>query len=358
VPAPHADQPTCSLSRLDRRHFLGVTGGAALALLAACGSDDSGSSSTAAASTSPAETADPTAPEAEGWTFTDDRGVTVTLPKPPERIVAYVGTAAVLWDFGVRPIGVFGPTRNDDGTPQAAAGSVDLDAVLSAGGENWDGVNLEALAAMKPDLVVSGGVESPWVIGEQLDEIAKIAPVAIIEVYQAPASEILGNYARFAEATGIDLDSDELVAARAAYEDAATALHAAAAANPGLSVLITYADTDGLYIAKPADFPDLLEFQRLGIGVIEPEGSDSFWVRLSWEVADTYPADLILHDVRSFSLQPDVLAKDQPTWAALPAVEAGQVGTWSAEAILSYQGLTTVFDDLRTTIETSSADVV
>src|SRR4051812_42919727 len=42
------------------------------------------------------------------WVFTDDRGITVTLPGMPKRIIADVNVAAALWDFGVRPVGLFG----------------------------------------------------------------------------------------------------------------------------------------------------------------------------------------------------------------------------------------------------------
>ncbi len=97
----------------------------------------------------------------------------------------------MLWDFGVRPIGVFAPQRTPDGSPEPAAGRIDLDAVESAK-ETWEGVNLEVLAAMKPDLVVSGGTDEPWIIAGQIDEV--------------------------------------------------------------------HADVGGLYIAHPADYPDLLEF--------------------------------------------------------------------------------------------------
>jgi iron complex transport system substrate-binding protein len=190
--------------------------------------------------------------------------VTLSLPKRPERIVAYVGTAAVLWDFGIRPVGLFGPQRQPDGTPEPAAGSIDLDAVESAG-EGWDGANLEALADLQPDLVVSGGVDDPWVIGEQLETIeSSIAPVAVVEVYQDTARAIIGNYERLAVALGVDPASAELAAAKAAFEAAADDVQAAAASVPGLKVVATYADTDALYIAKPVDFPDLLEFQQLG----------------------------------------------------------------------------------------------
>lgn len=79
---------------------------------------------------------------------------------------------------------------------------------------------------------------------------------------------------------------------------------------------------------------------------------------LSWENADRYPADLILHDGRSYSLQPDVLAADYPTWATLPAVQAGQIHTWNAETVLSHRGFAEAVAALADTITTTRADVV
>jgi iron complex transport system substrate-binding protein len=327
------------VAAVTRRQLL--VGGAAFMVLGACSRDSASRSSTEGSE--------------DGWVFTDDRGVEIGLQRRPERIVAYVGTAAALWDFGVRPLGVFGPQRRKDGTPEPAAGRLDLDAVESVG-EVWDGVNLEALAALQPDLVVSGGTEAPWVISEQLDVVGEIAPVAIVEVYGAPARTIISNYQRLAVALGADLDSEAMEQTRADFDRAADELAAAATAKSGLRVLATYANNEGLYVAKPADFPDLLEFRELGVDVVEPDGPDDYWAQLSWEQADRYPADVIIHDIRSYSLQPDALA-EFPTWAALPAVRAGQVGAWSAETVLSYQGFTTAFRDLADLIQSADADI-
>ena len=78
---------------------------------------------------------------------------------------------------------------------------------------------------------------------------------------------------------------------------------------------------------------------------------------LSWKQAGRYPADLILHDTRAFSLQPGQLST-YPTWAALPAVRAGQVGSWSAETRLSAQGFAAAVEDLAATVAAARADVV
>jgi iron complex transport system substrate-binding protein len=301
-----------------------------------------------------------TSPTASGpWTFTDDRGETIELPEAPTRIVAYVGTAAVLWDFGVRPVGVFGPQVRADGTPEPAAGRIDLDAVGSAG-MGWDGVNLEALAALDPDLVVTGGTtdQDLWVISaEKLDEVERIAPVVAIRAYEGSAAEIVAGYERFVDALGIDLGAPEVEAARTAYETVLAELRAALAEKPGLRVLVTFADADSLYVAKPPDFPDLLELRTLGMDLVEPGGRDAYWQALSWEQAGRYPADLILHDERSYGLQPDELT-GYPTWATLPAVEAEQVAPWNAETIMSYQGLTLAFARILDAVRVARTDVV
>jgi iron complex transport system substrate-binding protein len=330
------------VDELTRRQF--IAGTLAVSMLTACGATDQGS----AGDTGRA-----------GWTFTDDRGEKVSLRSRPTRIAAYIGTAAVLWDLGIRPVAVFGPQRRADGSPEPAAGRVDLDSVESVG-EEWDGLNLEALATIRPDLVVTGGLSDDdlWVISaDQLDEVQRIAPVVAVQAYDKPASEIITGYERLAVALGADLDAEALQQARADLAAASAAFQEAVASKPGLVAIATYADADGLYVAKVSGFPDLLELRRLGLQLVNAGGRDNYWQELSWEHADRYPADLILHDIRSFSLQPDALAS-YATWAALPAVRQHQIGPWNAETVLSPQGLATMLAELTTTIRASRADVV
>lgn len=333
---------------LTRRRLL--LAGTAAGLLTAC----------SAGPASPASSPSPSAePRRSRWSFTDDRGVAVTLPTPPERIVAYIGTAAVLWDFGVRPIGVFGPQRLEDGTPEPGAGRVDLGAVQSAG-DSFEEVDLERLAALKPDLIVTGLVSEDTlqvIAAEQLAEITGIAPLVAVQGFGKPATEILAGYERLAGALGADLQSVAVKQAREALTTASAELRAAILAKPGILAIFTYADTDGLYVAKVEDFPDLREYQRLGLDIVKASGEDDFYELLSWENANRYPADLILHDERAFSLQPDDLG-DYPTWGELPAVQAEQVRRWNAETILSYQGFAAAVARLAQDVGSARADVV
>jgi iron complex transport system substrate-binding protein len=299
------------------------------------------------------------APGVPAWSYTDARGVRVELPSRPERIVAYVGVAAVLWDYGVRPVGIFGPQRRDDGSPDSTVGDIDLAAVGSAG-ETYESVDHEALAALRPDLVVTGmsGEEVMWVIADDaVERVTRIAPLVALEGYGVPAEEIMGGYERFAALLGADTAAAEQVSARARLDQATAAVRDAVAAKPTLRVLVTYAEPAGLSIARPSEFPDLLSFRALGLDLVEPDAGDQYYETLSWEQADRYPADLILHDTRAFSLQPEQLAA-YPTWTTLPAVRAGQVGRWSAEVRLSAQGYAAALEDLAAAVRAARADVV
>lgn len=63
-----------------------------------------------------ATSAQDASPESGEWSFTDDKGVTVTLPSRPERIVMDVNAAAPLWDFGIKPTALFGWNVLADGS--------------------------------------------------------------------------------------------------------------------------------------------------------------------------------------------------------------------------------------------------
>src|SRR5688572_13560104 len=100
-------------NRVSRRRFIGGMGAAAAAaaFLVACEDDEGSPSSSGNGGTSTTA--------AGGFTFTDDRGVTVTLPTRPVRIVAQADSVAALHDLGVETIAVFGEALPAD-TPQLA----------------------------------------------------------------------------------------------------------------------------------------------------------------------------------------------------------------------------------------------
>jgi iron complex transport system substrate-binding protein len=177
--------------------------------------------------------------DGDGWTFTDDLGVTVRLDEAPKRIVAQVSAAATLWDYGVRPVGVFGPQRRADGTRESVIGDVDLDMVKSVGGEEFGQFNVEALAALKPDLIVTVTYEPSleaarydpywYVPAESQDEIQAVAPIVAIGITGDPLDKTLARFSELAEALGADLDEPEIAAEKDRFDASSKALTTAAA---------------------------------------------------------------------------------------------------------------------------------
>lgn len=275
---------------------------------------------------------------AAAWSFTDDREIAVTLPAQPGRIVAQISAASALWDYGVRPISVFGPQVLADGSPDPRVGNVDLGAVESVG-QLWGEFDLERVLALDADLVVTPMWNSPslWYISDEGQAaLAEKIPSLAIQTAKTSMRDAIERFAALAEALGADMRSPENAAAKAEFDAAVADLEQAIAAKPELRLMMVGGDADAFYVAHPDFMADLWYFRDLGMNVVA-NGVDDFWETLSWEEVLKYPADLILIDERSGTFGPAEFARIA-TWAAVPAVAAGQVDAWNAEPIYSYLG--------------------
>lgn len=338
---------------LTRRDFL--LGSAAAVALAACGGGDD-------------DDADASGGEGSGgWSFTDGLGETIELERRPERVVAQVGAAVALWDLGVRPVGVFGPQHLADGSPDPALGRLDLDQVTSVG-EAYGEINLEALAELQPDLIVTASYGEPsesnpegtywYVVPEQADQVREIAPIAVVTVVGRPLDEVLDSWAEMGEALGADLEADDVVAARERFTAASDGLRAAVEEKAGLQALLVSGAEDGMYVSHPQSAPDAWYFTNLGLDIVTPEIDVSeFFELLSWERVDQYPADLLLYDARGQAYTRDQLMAE-PTFAALPAAEAGQLAPWRVEAPYSHLTYAQVLEELTTAVRDADPDIV
>lgn len=292
---------------------------------------------------------------AAAWTFTDDFGDTVTLDSQPERVVAFEDVAASLLDLGVRPVGI--QYINGVGGNQLFDG-FDLDGIATVG-ETCDGVNLEALAAQDPDVLVWmrwGNDDGAFCLpAEQLEVIrADIAPVILIKG-QGEADQLLARYVELAGALGADLDSAEINAKRERYEAAATRLEAAVAGRPEISVIAVSIAPDWAGVAEPAGFADLVTLRdRFGVEFAGPFEADEFtgeyWQELSAETITSFRGDVILMDSKNETPFEDKVAA-QPLWAALPEVEAGQIVPWFVPGSFSYTRDAIFMESLAEAIE-------
>lgn len=322
-PALATTAPTTPLSR---RGLLAAGGALGLtALLAACGSDSADSGSGGGS-----------------WSFTDDRGKKAETDGRPEKIVAFVSSAAALHDYGVTCTAIFGPSEPVGGRPNPQAGDLDL-AELESLGEAWGEFNVEKYASLRPDLLVAGMYQENtlWYVPEESAEaVGQIAPSVGVQLSGKPLVEIIERYGELAAALGADPDAPPVAEARARFEAAGAALKTLAAARPDLKVMVVTATPDALYVAYMPDHPDITYWSGLGLGIVSPErpteSEGGFWEVLSWENADKYAADVI----------------------GLPAVKAGQVYPWHAAERYSHLGYAQVMEELKGHLEGARDDVV
>jgi iron complex transport system substrate-binding protein len=267
------------------------------------------------------------------WEFTDDLGVTVALEETPTRVAGLNDVLSSLWNYGIEPVAAWGQTSAAD---DVAFAGKDLDDVAIVG-TSYGQIDLEALAAADPDLIVASvyptdsegtlDPESPmygFESIEQQEQVARIAPIVGI-AWRGSAGEVIERTAELAESLGADFGSPELTGMRADYEAAAAEL--TAAAGSGITVLPVYAtEADGWWMAKAPDDPSLHLYQDLGVQFVDPGGEDYFWQSVGWEEVPNHPSDVLLYSLR-FSMTPEEIAA-QPTAALLPAVQAGQMYPW------------------------------
>lgn len=337
VPRPPFSRP------LSRRGLL-AAGGAlgAGALLSACGGDDGGGDSGKGGS--------------EAWSFTDDRGKKRSADQRPEHIVAFVSSAAALYDYGVECTGIFGPSEPVGGKPNPQAGDLDVDKLTSLG-TAWGEFNIEKYAKLRPDLLVSNMFPPPDLWGvptENAKKIASLAPTVGISFAHTTLLDPLKQYEKLARSLGADLRAKKVTDAKARFKKAERTLRDVAKAKGGLKVLAMTGDADQMYVAVPDSYVDLHYFKNLGVEFVEGKKSDKwgFWEFLSWENADKYDADLIMLDNRSSALPAADLAK-KPVYAELPAVKAGQTTPWAMEERCSYRGWAPVLERLAAALKDS-----
>ena len=337
-------------ARLSRRGVLAAGGALGLgAALAACGDDDAKSTG----SGSPASASAKSGP----WSFKDDRGTTVKLDAIPANIVAFTGVAAALFDYGIQVKGVFGPTKTAAGKADVQAGDMDVSKVTVLGNV-WDEFNVEKYAALAPDVLISTMFDSAgtlWYVPEaSKDKIAGLAPSVGISVYDRQLTAPLQRMWELAESLGADMKAAAVTDAKKKFEAAAARLRAAAKAKPEIKVMAGSASAELFYVSGTNLSIDLEYFKSLGVNFVEPPESakaqgGGWYESLSWENVDKYPADIIMMDDRSSTIQLADIA--EATWKKLPAVKAGQVIARSPEPILSYGKCVPLLENLAAALE-------
>lgn len=332
---------------LARRLVAAVAAAAGLLLLggalAACGGDAAGAGSRTAGGS---------------WSFTDDLGRTVTLEHTPTRVAGYSDALGSLWAYGVAPVASFGQAPLADEPGYAGRDTSGVTEVGRAYGE----INVEALAATRPDIVVV--THYPTRRGAPLDPdglyygfkdltqqaaVAKIAPLVVIGV-AGPATGVADRLVDLAVALGVPRDGGVVASAQRDYAQAADRLRRAAAKGLTVSAMAAYTD-DGIYIARWQDDPLLDTWHDLGVDVPDLEGDNYYWLHTSWENIAAHATDVVLSSARAM---PTDELRQRPGFAQTPAAVSGQVHPWAVVAF-DYVAMARDTDQLAGWLEASRA---
>ncbi|MFJ2673814.1 ABC transporter substrate-binding protein [Streptomyces sp. NPDC088551] len=336
-----------------RRGTAAVVALAAALSLAACGSGDSSDSGSAASDGGDKKAAVATggkdfaaaAKKTAGYgtdakpgqfprTITHAMGTT-ELKKRPERVVVLdVGEFDNVVSLGLEPVG-YAPTEGDEGIPsylRKGAGS-------PANVGTINNLNLEAIAGLKPDLILGSQLRA----ADKYKALAEIAPT-VFSI--RPGFTWKENYLLNAQA----LDrTAEAKTALAAYEKKAAALGTEIGPDkPTVSMVRYMPDRLRLY-AKASFIGTILD----DIGLPRPENQriHDLAVEISPEKIDDADADWIFTGVYGDpeKTQRDT-ARSNPLWKNLKAVKAGRAKDVKDETWYLGLGVTAagqVLDDLR-----------
>ena len=345
-------------ARMTRRTAVTVGTGVGLSALATV-AGFGGSATAQDASTTPSAS-----PSSGGdWSFTDDRGVTVTLPRPPQRIAGHARVAGALFDYGILIPIVLGKLQNEDGSSVSDLGDYPADDVVWLG-NGFEELDIEKIIDADPDLFITvrfpfASEESDLLWGipnETRDLVESQVPIIAIDV----SGNSLENFMQRFEELAITLGADPVAvgadADKAVFETAREDLQAALAEKPDLTVTV-FSSGESLYILNPEITPDLLLYSELGMTFLYDENDPLQFQQISWERIGDYSPDLFLKDAREAAATYEEL-EEQPLWSMLPAVQAGQTGYWRAGVRPTYRGFNPVITEMIEVVRESRDDVI
>ena len=303
------------------------------------------------------------AQQAGPWSFTDGSGKVVTGAQRPTRIIAHAGEAAALMSFGIKPVGVYG-----DAKVTADPNLKDLDLTgITILGEEWGKIDVEKAASLRPDLIVAdwwpaekaySGFEEG--VDEKSKKLKDLAPVVGVSQGKSIV-DLAAGYEKLAASLGADVTAGQNAQNKKNFEAAVERFKQAVAAKPGLTAAAMSPADDQVYVANPAYAPELLDFQKWGLKVVNPDKPDPgfpYWENLSWENADKYQPDLILWDGRAWKPTSNAeWGKKQPTWFSIKAAKADAVVAWPAYWLHTYSDFATELDKLTEAIKTADVNV-
>lgn len=332
------------MSQLARGRFRpALTAVAVVVLTAVTGCGSTGGDSTSEASSTSGDAA--ANESAFPRTIAHHQGET-DIQSQPRRVVALDNSLVeAVVALEVPLVGGIGSYRDQTGFPpylgDAVADTEDVGPLETP--------NLEAIAALEPDLIVSASVRHEALY----DELSAIAPTVFVETTGPIWKD---NIRLMAEATGTVDQAEELVGE---YEDRAAALGEAInerEGNPTVSMVRFLDGPTRLY--ANASFSGIV-FQDMGLARPADQDVDEFAVEIGEEEIRKADADHIFVTVFSGGQEAAERFRSNPLWQELEGVKAGNVhevedAIWMTS--VSLQGAHLMMDDMAEIFDVDPRD--
>lgn len=267
---------------------------------------------TAPEPTQPAPTVAPTIAPTTGGpiTLTDGLDRSVTLSEPAQKIVSMApSNTEILFAVGAgkQVIG-----RDDfSNYPEEAK------ALPSVGG-NMGKYNMEQIAALKPDLVLASGLNTP-------EQVKSLEDLGITVYYLANPTDLNGMYENLrtvAKLTGHAEETETLIASLQKRVDAVTAAIPANGPTPKVYYELDATDPSKPYTSGPGTFVDQL-IKLAGGENIGGSLTDA-WAAISSEEVIKQNPDIILLGDSAYGVTAESLAQ-RSGWSTLTAVKEAKI---------------------------------
>jgi iron complex transport system substrate-binding protein len=239
-------------------------------------------------------------------TLTDDEGTQVTIAAEPLKIVSLTpATTEILFAIGAGDR-VVGKVEDIANFPPEAA---DIPIVA-----RFDGVDIEQVVDLEPDLVISAGVGLTQ--GDAVEQLRR-ADIPVLVVYPTTISGGLAGIRLIGRATGLSETADALAIGMEQRIDELERLAATAAEEPRVFYEI---DVTGGIFTPPAD--SIYGEMFLLAGAEPISGDASYSISLE-ELVAADPEVILLGDA-AYGVTAEAVA-DRPGWKGMTAVKEGAI---------------------------------
>jgi iron complex transport system substrate-binding protein len=262
------------------------------------------------------------------------------IPEQPERVVVLdTGELDSALALGVTPVGAVTTDVASGFLSYLADAAADVEQVGTIGEPN-----LEAIAALQPDLILSNKVRHEDIY----DQLSQIAPTVFAERVGAVWKE---NFALAAEALGRE---DEGSAAMEAYEEDAAAL-GESLGDPAATTVSPLRFVRGTVRSyRPESFIGTV-LTDIGLGQLDlPAGEPPTFTEISPEQLPIADADVVLFSSYGASADSGSDAvQSGPLWPRLGAVQGGRAYAVEDDVFFTGIGLTAaslIVEELGTTL--------